>query len=105
MADLIDSRQLIADLTAMKQFYDAISLDGIIDALRKAPTIDAVPVVRCRECRYYHGGTGWCECHSFFVTSEGEPCAPACSDNWRMFQENDFCSYGEAKMDGEWNDE
>ena len=26
-----------------------------------APTIDAVPVVRCRDCIYYHGKTGWCD--------------------------------------------
>ena len=43
-----------------------------------APTEDAVPVVRCREC------TEWDE-------KEHE-----CS-HWHGFRENDFCSYGERK--------
>ena len=37
---LIDANVLIKDLTAMKSAYDAISLDGMIKALKAAPTID-----------------------------------------------------------------
>ena len=42
------------------------------------PTVDAVPVVRCREC-------------TEFDETEHE-----CS-HWYGFRENDFCSYGERK--------
>ena len=45
-----------------------------------APTIDAVPVVRCRECKFYNKPRlGWC--------------------NFHMDRENadDFCSYGQRK--------
>lgn len=42
---LIDPSVIIRDLTAMKSQYDAIALDGIIKALKEAPTVDARPVV------------------------------------------------------------
>ena len=48
--------------------------------LSEAPTINAIPVVRCRECRSYNKPkTGWCEVH--------------------LGREHmdDFCSYGERK--------
>ena len=48
--------------------------------LSEAPTINAIPVVRCRECRSYNKPkTGWCEVHL---------------DREHM---DDFCSYGERK--------
>ena len=52
--------------------------DGlVIDA--NAPTVDAVPVVRCRECKYHNK----------------PPCPMRMSFNWT--EDNDFCSYGERK--------
>ena len=54
---------------------------GIRKALRcieQSPTVDAVPVVRCREC-------------TEFDETEHE-----CS-HWYGFRENDFCSYGKRK--------
>ena len=71
-------------------FPTQIQLKEAQDAIRNAPTIDAVPVVRCGECR-----------HS----------APHPTDNARVFclrgmnghlrmKKYDFCSYGERK-DGE----
>ena len=56
---------------------------GIRKALRcieQSPTVDAVPVVRCREC-------------TEFDETEHE-----CS-HWYGFRENDFCSYGEKRRD------
>ena len=45
----VNADKLIKDLTAMKSGWDAISLDGIIKALKER-TVDAVEVVRCHEC-------------------------------------------------------
>lgn len=42
MARAIDADIFIRDLTAMKKMYDAIELDGMIKALKEAPTIDPV---------------------------------------------------------------
>ena len=36
---LVDANVFIRDLTAMKSMYDAISLDGMIKALKEAPTV------------------------------------------------------------------
>ena len=48
--------------------------------IEAAPTVDAVPVVRCRDCRSYNKPkTGWCEVHL---------------DREHL---DDFCSYGERK--------
>ena len=56
------------------------TLDQIIDEL---PSVDAVPVVRCKDCKHYemasNEANGWCEKNEL-------PFAP-----W------DYCSYGERK--------
>ena len=51
-----------------------------------APTVDAVPVVRCRECKYR--GTDDCIFHI-----KGEPA----DEELLLKLDNDFCSYGERK--------
>ena len=54
--------------------------------LREAPTVDAVEVVRCRECK--HRGTDYCIFHI-----KGEPA----DEELLRKLDNDFCSYGERK--------
>lgn len=75
------------ELVAEKPFNHGNSMrGGIRKALRcieQAPTVDAVPVVRCKDCA---------RC----VTHKG---IPICN-KWRTFPEvelDDFCSYGERK--------
>lgn len=60
-----------------------------------APIIDAVPVVRCKDCKHStlpseltqrYGKPGTLTCHN-----RHSPC------NRRNVGENDFCSYGEPK--------
>lgn len=56
--------------------------NGLLGSIEKAPTVDAVPVVRCYQCRSYNKPRlGWCSFH--------------------MDRENydDFCSYGVRKDD------
>ena len=65
--------------------------------INHAPTIDAVPVVRCAGCKHYHAETGYCDKNSHFIDSEGMSCSPAESPNWTIWDENDFCSFGERK--------
>lgn len=54
---------------------------GYVDAkqISEAPTIDTVPVVRCRECKHYDG--------KWMCKISGVPSR----------KQNDFCSYGERK--------
>ena len=80
---LIDAdRRTIA--TALKMIHDADFTPGVYEhsVYGKAALLlekDAVPVVRCRECKYHNL----------------PPCPMRLSFNWT--EDNDFCSYGERK--------
>lgn len=62
-------------------WYDNADRDEIaLPIVAAAPTVDAVEVVRCRDCRSYNKPkTGWCEVH---LDCE---------------HPDDYCSYGEGK--------
>lgn len=73
--------------------------NGLIGLIEKAPTIDAVPVVRCRECKYWGDEDGkWqrsdgvlfarCQVHNYLIDGRHTGWCPT---------ENDFCSYVERK--------
>ena len=73
--------------------------------LDKFPTIDAVPVLRCRDCKYWGDEAGKlqhsdgvlfarCKVHNYLIDGRHTGWCPT---------ENDFCSYGERK-DGSDND-
>lgn len=53
----------------------------------KRPTVDAVEVVRCRECIHYFSGV------CLKIYSDGNVSA----DAWQERYDDDFCSYGERK--------
>lgn len=56
LADCIEGMAADAEDKGKESFGIHLSLDDahmITRALSTAPTVDAVPVVRCRECRYY----------------------------------------------------
>lgn len=64
-----------------------------------APTVDAVPVLRCRECKYWGDEDGKlqssdgvlfarCKVHNYLIDGRHTGWCPT---------ENDFCSYGERK--------
>lgn len=64
------------------RFYSKMDFCGWLD---DAPTVDAVPVVRCKDCKFYHR-----------MTAETGICVLAC----RHLGNDGFCSEGERK-DGE----
>ena len=53
------------------------------DLIDNAPTIDAVEVVRCKDCKHWNSETKGCK---------RNPSVEA-------WEETDFCSYGERKTD------
>ena len=61
------------------------------DLINEMPTVDAVEVIRCKDCRYY-------EIHKPKVLEN-------CERNGYIIpmKPDDFCSYGERK-DSDWND-
>lgn len=73
----IDSDKFI--LALMDASLSSVDEDTILDLVDSIPTVDAVPVVRCKDCKYRDG-------------TPGQPnilCA--------QMHEDDFCSYGERK--------
>ena len=85
--DLISRSALLADLRE-KGFLPAI----VQRSIERAPAVDAVPVVRCRECKHWEpsgskagnsfsdmGYIGGCEFSNYYR------------------RESDFCNYGERK--------
>ena len=56
--------------------------EDCLTEIYEAPTVDAVPVVRCRECKYHH------DCGTHFCDALGMDCP----DDSEF-----FCSYGERK--------
>lgn len=95
---LIDANALKAgfdDGDCMKSLAEAIADKRFVKAIMQAPTIDAVPVVRCREC--IHRGTYECPTTQedyYYDDDDGSDYV------MRDYTEDDgFCHKGE-KMDG-----
>lgn len=65
--------------------------DDAIGVVNNAPTIDAVPVVRCRDCKWFNHYTMECESDDVATDHEG---GASFSLN---FGPDDFCSYGQRK--------
>ena len=71
-----------ADLWAScGEYYTA---EDVIMMIKTAPTIDAVPVVRCRECKH-------CDPENYHCDHPMSTAAPLSR------KPDDFCSYGERK--------
>ena len=89
MARLIDADAII-DFIDMDSTQDPLetcfSERDVVDMLESAPTVDAVPVVRCRDCKHWHKDTVFCGYMSYGEASERV--------NWYA---DDFCSCGERK--------
>ena len=78
---------------------DGYSHKLICEVLEKTPTVDAVPVVRCRDCITFveigkhptnNGGTPFGYCYHWQYEQGMSP---------NEVDGNDFCSYGERKVD------
>ena len=55
------------------------------------PTVDAVPVVRCKDCKHYDLSV----CLKIYSDGSVHPAA------WQSRKPEDFCSYGERKAGAE----
>lgn len=94
-------RPIDADALTEKS-WDADTRCGYVQVvdvgdIEDAPTIDAVPVIRCGECKNYDEETAWCEIHSCFVNSNGEFCNPWESNEWKMFDGAYYCADGKRR--------
>ena len=66
--------------------------DMIEDCIENAPTVDAVEVVRCKDCKHYHP-----RCQSVHWEGKKNMCCRSANVHTKP---DDFCSYGERKDNG-----
>lgn len=66
---------------------DAFERCAFDDALQDATTVDAVVVVRCKDCKHYDMGV----CLKIYSDGNVHP------EAWQSRKPDDFCSYGERK--------
>ena len=73
MCDLI-SRQTVLD--AVRSYYDEFDFgNSIEDRIKALPSIDAAPVVRCKDCKYfytYFNGEHDCKFHEWYKAEPKE---------------------------------
>lgn len=74
-------RRIIAFSTGSNTTY--LTVENIVMMINKADTVDAVPVVRCKDCKYYKPDEFECGCDF----AGGLPYVKA----------DDFCSYGQRR--------
>ena len=77
---VIYTEDIINDSIVVQTVYG-----NLLDAINAMPTIDAVEVVRCKDCEYFK----W-----------GDYCTEDKMEHSKC-RENDFCSYAKRKMDAE----
>ena len=83
---------LLPIATALEHEYGSLggAVSGCMKHIDNAPTVDAVPVVRCEKCEHWvKNDDGQCVCALFDIAnSYGEPV---------VTKPDDFCSYGKRK--------
>ena len=85
---MIDADKFI--LALMDASLSSVDEDTILDLVDSVPTVDAVPVVRCKDCTHYDLGV----CLKIYSDGSAHP------EAWQPRKPDDFCSYGERKDGG-----
>lgn len=62
--------------------------NDVLDYIDSTCTVDAVPVVRCKDCLYWNGAIGFCHQNSQYYNG---------GESWDIYQPDDFCSRGERR--------
>lgn len=92
--DLIDRQaaiQAVMDLPDCPNGYsDTYDKACIVGMLEEVPSIDAVEVVRCKDCKYFDSGTD----------EDGKLFFKCLGWVYGGTSEDDFCSHGDRKGDG-----
>lgn len=90
MSRLIDADKLRKDVLDLPNCYNGFSdtydKAMIVDLVDEQPTVDAVPVVRCKDCQYSRPKKSGIKLH--------------CAWWYRSVYDDDFCSSGKRRKDG-----
>lgn len=102
MSRLIDADALqnilLPITTALEHEYGSLggAVSGCMKHIDNAPTVDAVPVVRCRECKHHRDKN---EQEQQYLVEDILICtSPDVTDDcWSAVWPDHFCSYGERR--------
>ena len=86
----IDADKLV-DMLYDNEFAVLCPLDEVSGVVDACPTVDAVVVTRCKDCKHYDLGV------CLKIYSDGN----AQKDSWQSRNPDDFCSHGERKDGGD----
>lgn len=77
----IDADKLIQRFRPFTDVFGTkmVHIDSVVHVIKNEPTADVVEVVRCKDCKWYHG----IGCAINIVDESDEP------------KDNDYCSFGE----------
>ena len=80
-------------------WYSPDVRDAVRNALRYVPTVDAVEVVRCKDCKHKPTGSG--VNHHIEFPEQDYRCPCRCEDYWYSWMPDDdwFCANGERRED------
>lgn len=91
---LIYADSAINEISRFDGYLDDDMIFRLQLALKKLPAIDAVPVIRCNDCKFYVE-------HSLFGVTQGW-CERLCDEFDRSMargtEKDDFCSHGKKKV-------
>ena len=93
MKKLIELDAAIDEIKAVYEWHDTVTVDRLIQHFKALPTVDAVPVVRCKDCKYWKTGEGVNRSKKVMY------CTYPIGHRYAR-RDEDFCSRGERK-DGE----
>ena len=89
MNDLVSRKALLAE-------YDRVHIGEPGNArklIEEAPTVDAVEVVRCKDCKHYKS-TLFCNFHKHRIEKIGTCTRFRFGWGYRIGKPDDFCSWG-----------
>lgn len=69
-----------------RHFSQRIAISPVFEAIKKAPTVDAVAVVRCKDCE------------NFRTRTDG---SVYCYNGMSIGNKNAYCSYAERRIDAD----
>ena len=65
------NEDLLSDTDTVEEVYWNDGAKSIIDLIKTAPTIDAVPVTRCRDCKHRKAKMGDCYGNGLVLCNDG----------------------------------
>lgn len=92
---LIDANQMLENIELLARHEDTFRQSvilGVAQTIRNAPTVDAVEVVRCKDCKHWDVDP---DTYGDAFGSVGT-CFGIC-DGANTTKQDDFCSFGERR--------